>query len=170
MSDLQGFFRKSRRLDFAGGESPGLAPADDLFSSSRAKFCNAKRQPGRKKVVATRRLVFKSKRNHVSFPFFETEEDALSFPDEESNKVQSHVRDDDVDTDEEQMNQGVFRAFTNFLQGLKENELRRSGGRLRALRPRLSTGDRVERPFEEARPREEETTDELLSKTSKLTE
>lgn len=148
MKELQGFFRGNRRLNLSDADPLSLAQTTDLLDLSRKRLQDTTRKFGKKRISSSRHFFLKSKRNRVRFLLFEVEERVLSFPDKLDKDVQHHTRDDDVDTDEEQMNQGVFVAFTNILQGIKENELRRRHNRLRFAGKSASSGSHMDRASE----------------------
>jgi len=136
LAALANFFRRRPRLNLDKDSTLSeLNKPTDIINNSRGRAQGIKRVLGKlRRTEKPSKVMWRSKRHSRLFDVYESDKSVLAFPESTSQNHHNHVHDDDVDTDEEQVEQGVFRSFTNFLEGLKEAE---SQTRLAPSKPKL---------------------------------
>jgi hypothetical protein len=118
---LEGFFKKEHRLNFEEPEEQmNLQNVPEIVGSSFGKLQGVKKMLGKKRASKPKKIFMRSKRNYTGFDIFESEDQILSFPNEATKILHRPLHDDDVDTDEDQMNQGTYKAFLNLIDGLED--------------------------------------------------
>jgi hypothetical protein len=147
LSGLKDFFKKGPRLNFdKDDEQTELNNPTEIIQNLRQRVQGIKRVLGKlRRTEKPRKLIWRSKRHSKLMDIYESDDSVFSFPEAQSRSLHRHVMDDDVDTDEEQVEQGVFRSFTNFLEGLKDasNELKQANAKPK-LKPSTSISNMVE--------------------------
>jgi hypothetical protein len=121
LTDLGEFFNKSTRLNLdEPRDQNDLQNVCDIIGSSTPKYQGVDKVLVKRRNCKPKRIFMRSRRNFSGFDFFENEGEIIFFPNEETKILHHPKQDDDVDTDEEQMNQGVYRSLLDFTKGLYE--------------------------------------------------
>ena len=113
---LAQFFEKKPRLCFDGSTSLNLLNVKDIVSKAGVDRKISHRRTGK----PIEKVIFKSRRSTTAFHQFNLEDNVMDFSQIVSGEFMRHFADDDVDTDEEQMKQGVLKCFTNLVRVIKE--------------------------------------------------
>lgn len=116
LESLVQFFEKKPRLCFDASTSLNLLNVKDIV----AQVSGSRKITHRRTGKTAQRVVFKSRRSTTAFHQFNLEDNVIDFSQAVSEHFMRHRSDDDVDTDEEQMKQGILKCFKNLVKGIKQ--------------------------------------------------
>jgi len=150
LTDLEILFKKGPRLNLDKDDGVSeLNKPSEIIQNSRVRMQGIKRVLGKmRRTEKPSKVVWRSKRHSKLLDVYESDKSVFVFLESKNQSLQRHILDDDVDTDEEQVEQGVFRSFTNFLEGLKEAE---SQMRPTNSKPKLKPSTSISNTMEESK-------------------